>query len=122
VTRGRVVVVVGGGVVVVVVGAAVVGGVPPPDGDGAVVGADVVAGSEVAGIEVGGAVIGVVGSVVPPGGAIELLPGCSLATRTPMRTVAPVEANMAPRVKRRMRRCARCRDSGVWLPNRCMGS
>jgi hypothetical protein len=116
VTRGRVVVVVGGGVVVVVVvGAAVVGGALPPDVDG------VVEGIEVGGIEVVGAAIGVVGGVIPPVGAIELLPGCSLATRTPIRTVAPVEANMVTRVKRRMRRWARSRDPGEWLPKRCTG-
>jgi hypothetical protein len=124
VTRGRVVVVVGGGVVVVVVvvGAAVVGGAPPPDVDGAVEGVVEVAGIEVAGIDVGGAVIGVVGGVIPPVEEIELLPGCSLATRTPITTVAPVEANMVTRVKRRMRRWARRLDAGEWLPKRCMGS
>jgi hypothetical protein len=122
VTRGRVVVVVGGRVVVVVVvGAAVVGGAPPSDVDGAVEVAGVeVAGVTVGGVEVVGAVIGVVGGVIPPVGEVELLPGCSLATRTPITTVAPVEANMATRVTRRMRRLARCRDSGEWWPKRCL--
>jgi hypothetical protein len=111
VTRGRVVVVVGGGVVVVVVvvvGAIVVGGAPPPDVDGVVVGAGVVG----AGAEVVGAATGVVCGAIPPVGAVELLPGFSLATRTPIRTVAPVETTMVTRVRRRMRRWVRCRASG----------
>jgi hypothetical protein len=54
----------------------------------------------------------VVVDVVPGEEADELdAPGCSLATTTPISTVAPAAATTAERVNRRMRRLAFSRDS-----------
>jgi hypothetical protein len=55
---------------------------------------------------------GVVGGWVPGVLAPEVVPGCSLAMTTPTRTVAPVAARMAERVRRRTRASACSRDSG----------
>jgi hypothetical protein len=100
VTTGSVVVVVGcvvvvvGGLVVVVVGA----DVPlSPVEVGVVEGVDVVV------VDVAGERVGFVSVTV----VVELAPGCSLATRTPMSPVAPVAAITAVRVSRRTRVLAR---------------
>jgi hypothetical protein len=98
---GCVVVVVVGCVVVLVVGA----DVPPPlEVDVVVEGVDVVV------VDVAGERVGFVSVTV----AVELAPGCSLATRTPISPVAPVAAITAVRVSRRTRALARSRARGVW--------
>ncbi len=116
-------VVVGGEVVVVVVGGAVVGGAVV---GGVVLG--VAGGVPVDGVdstvgEVVGVVVSVVGDdgdvegvvVVVGGGKVALLfAGCSLATTTPMSTVAPVAAMKDARVRRLTRIWARRLVSGEW--------
>jgi hypothetical protein len=99
------VVVVGGDVVVVVVGADVVGVVvaPEPAGDSVVVVVVVVDDVDVEGSEV---------EVVPVLPAVELAPGCSLATTIPMSAVAPAAARIEARVRWRTSALARRRDSG----------
>jgi len=92
VTTGREVVVVGGRLVVAVVVSASVVGVVEEEGS-----------SPELDPAVGLAVVGVV---------VELAPGCSLATTTPISAVAPVAARTAERVRRRSRRSARSRASG----------
>jgi hypothetical protein len=94
VATGRVVVVVGGAVVVVVGGDVVVvvadEPAPRPDEVGVVVGGEVVV--------VGATVVEVLG--VWSGVLLDAdAPGCSLATTMPMRTVAPVAATAANRVR-----------------------
>ena len=110
VTTGWVVVVVGGDVVVVVgglvVGVVVIGAEPDPLGVVVVV----VGGLVVVVVDV---VAAVVGTLVGLGGfepADE--PGCSLATVTPIKAVAPPATRMAVRVRRLMRACARARVVG----------
>ena len=101
--------VVGGEVVVVVV---VVGDVDPedaPESDevGVVVDGDVVV-VEVLGAEVVGTWTGALLEA-------SLVPGCSLATTTPIAMVAPVATRAAELVRRRRRALARCLVSGeLW--------
>jgi hypothetical protein len=57
-------------------------------------------------------VVGVRAGVESLEAAVELAPGCSLATTTPIRAVAPVAARAAERVRRRSRVLARSRVSG----------
>lgn len=106
VTTGRAVVFVGA-VVVVVCGSDVVVGVElgadsPEDAlAGTVVVGTVAVGKDVDdGVTFGSAVVG------------ELIPGCSLATTTPIRTLAPVAMSDADLVKRRRRESARCLARG----------
>jgi hypothetical protein len=95
------------GFVVVVVGADVVGVVvvddvrPLPEVDVVVV----VAGVVVVVVVVAGERVGFFSVAV----VVELAPGCSLATRTPISAVAPVAATTAVRVTRRTRTVARSR-------------
>jgi hypothetical protein len=108
VATGRVVVVVGGEVVVVVGGKVVVvvddeEPAPISDEGGVVVGSDV--------FVVGATVVEVLG--VWSGAVLDAdAPGCSLATTTPMTTVAPVAATAASRVSKRRDAAARRRVSG----------
>jgi hypothetical protein len=101
------VVVVGGGVVVVVVGDVVVvdDEVSAPRFDEA--GGDVV-------VVVVGAVVVVVLGVCNGALPDAVAPGCSLATTTPMTTVAPVAASAASRVRKRRDAAARRLVSGEW--------
>ena len=118
VTTGRVVVVVGGGLVVVVVGGVVLGVVcgVPVDGANPTVGGEVVDGVVDGVVSVVGDDVGVEGTVVVvEGNKVEVLfAGCSLATTTPMSTVAPVAAMRDARVRRLTRKWARRLAAGEW--------
>jgi hypothetical protein len=105
------VVVVGGRVVVVVGGEVVVVGEAEAPTEGSEL-----MGGEVTGVGafvVGVLVVGVLG--VWTAGVLEAVaPGCSLATITPMTTVAPVAPKAAKRVRTRREAAARRRVSGEW--------
>jgi hypothetical protein len=100
-------------VVVVVRGVVVEVVADESDGDGAVVGGVVVVVVVVNGVVV---VVEFVETVL----VVALLPGCSLATTTPITAVAPVAIMTAERVRRRTRTVALCRASGVWLAGDCV--
>jgi hypothetical protein len=125
------VVVVGGEVVVVgdeVVGVVVAGVVAAVEVEGVVL-APEPAGDSVAGVEVVGDVV-VVGAVVvgvvvvdpvdPVVPAVALAPGCSLATTTPMRAVAPVASTIEARVRWRTSAFARLLASGEFRSRECL--
>jgi hypothetical protein len=52
---------------------------------------------------------------VPPEVVLELAPGCSWATATPIRVAAPMAPSTVARVARRSQAWARSRVSGVWV-------
>ena len=122
VTTGLVVVVVGWLVVVVVGGAVVGGGRVVATGLVGTAGAaeDPCTPTPLVGVVVGAAVVDVVvdvaagtaGSLTACAGTVAEDPGCSRATVTQMRAVAPPLSSRAVRVNRLMRICAAARDDG----------
>jgi hypothetical protein len=114
VTNGRVVVVVGGKVVGVVVGVVTEGepdAAAPPlsaEGDEPVTGGAMVGGGDVVVV----VVVAAPPEPDPDAGDGADAPGCSRATRTPRKAVAPPAMTTTVWVSRRRRRCARARVAG----------